>query len=45
MYSKVRKLIKAGFELIDEGFRTTWVPDEAVTEKLREYGAGLIAKI
>ena len=28
----------AGFELVDEGIRALWVPDEAVLQQCREYG-------
>ncbi len=39
------ELSKAGFELVDEGFRTTWVPDGDVTAKLRLYGSELASKL
>lgn len=39
------ELTKAGFTLIDEGFKTLWTPDEDVTEKLREYGRNFAAKL
>ena len=39
------ELTKAGFSLIDEGFKTLWTPDEDVTEKLREYGRNFAAKL
>ncbi len=39
------ELSKAGFELVDEGFRTTWVPDGDVTAKLRQYGFELAPKL
>jgi len=39
------ELAKAGFTLIDEGFKTLWTPDEEVTEKLREYGRNFAAKL
>lgn len=39
------ELIKAGFNLVDDGFRTEWVPDEDVLLKLREYGRVFYAKL
>lgn len=39
------ELIKSGFNLIDDGFRTLWVPDEDMLLKLREYGRTFYAKI
>ncbi|HRX14392.1 MAG TPA: anaerobic nitric oxide reductase flavorubredoxin [Eubacteriales bacterium] len=39
------ELTKAGFTLIDEGFKTMWTPDEDVMEKLREYGRNFAAKL
>ncbi|MFY9174283.1 MAG: anaerobic nitric oxide reductase flavorubredoxin [Peptococcia bacterium] len=38
-------LSKAGFELIDEGFRTMWTPDEETLLKLREYGKEFYTKL
>lgn len=39
------ELQKAGFRLLDEGFRTTWVPDADTELKLRQYGAELVSKL
>ncbi len=39
------ELTKAGFELVDDGFRTTWAPDNEALEKLREYGSAFAAKL
>ena len=39
------ELTKAGFELVDDGFRTTWAPDNETLEKLREYGSAFAAKL
>lgn len=39
------ELTKAGFTLTDEGFRTTWVPDNDVVSKLREYGTDFVNKL
>ncbi|HBM74082.1 MAG TPA: MBL fold hydrolase [Clostridiaceae bacterium] len=39
------QLIKAGFTLIDDGFRAEWVPDENTLSKLREYGKAFYAKL
>lgn len=39
------ELLKAGFNLIDEGFKTTWVPDEDMLLKLREYGSAFYTKL
>ena len=44
------KLISAelqagGFELIDEGIRTLWVPDEKALEACEEYGKSFIGKL
>lgn len=38
------ELKKAGFDVVDDGFRTVWVPDDDVTEKLRIYGKELAEK-
>ena len=32
----------AGFELVDDGIRTLWVPDESVLEQCREYGRNFV---
>jgi flavorubredoxin len=39
------ELVKAGFTLVDDGFRTLWVPDDDVLSKLREYGKNFYAKL
>lgn len=39
------ELIKSGFTLTDDGFRTLWVPDEDMLLKLREYGRAFYAKL
>ena len=39
------ELTKAGFEVVDDGFRVNWVPDEAMLAQLREYGSALAAKL
>jgi anaerobic nitric oxide reductase flavorubredoxin len=38
-------LKKAGFDIVDDGFRTTWAPDCDVKQKLKEYGAELAKKL
>lgn len=38
-------LAAAGFEVVDEGIRTLWVPDEAATAKCVEYGEQFAAKL
>ena len=38
-------LVKAVFTLVDDGFRTLWVPDDDVLSKLREYGKNFYAKL
>ena len=39
------ELTKAGFEVVDDGFRTTWAPDEDVLAKLREFGSAFVGKL
>ncbi len=39
------ELEKAGFELMDDGKRDLWKPDEAALTKFREYGKELASKI
>lgn len=39
------KLKNAGFELVDEGHRSLWVPDEEERKKLIQYGGDLISKL
>ncbi|HPG92738.1 MAG TPA: anaerobic nitric oxide reductase flavorubredoxin [Clostridia bacterium] len=39
------ELTKAGFNIVDEGFKTTWNPDIDILEKLREYGKNFAAKL
>lgn len=39
------ELVKAGFELVDDGRRIQWGPDGAVLEELRDYGRTLAGKI
>ena len=39
------ELVKAGFTLTDNGFKTLWVPDEDMLSKLREYGSAFYAKL
>jgi flavorubredoxin len=39
------ELVKAGFTLVDDGFRTLWVPNDDVLSKLREYGKNFYAKL
>ena len=39
------ELAKAGFEVVDDGFRTTWAPDEDVLAKLREFGSAFVGKL
>jgi anaerobic nitric oxide reductase flavorubredoxin len=39
------KLKNAGFELVDEGHRSLWVPDEEERKKLIQYGEDLISKL
>lgn len=38
-------LAAAGFEVVDEGIRTLWVPDEAAMAKCVEYGEQFAAKL
>ena len=38
------ELVKAGFELVDDGRRIQWGPDGAVLEELRDYGRPLAEK-
>jgi len=39
------ELTKAGFTVVDEGIRTTWVPDEDVINILRQYGSDFVSKL
>jgi flavorubredoxin len=39
------ELKKGGFELIDEGLKVFWVPDEAGIEKCKEFGRKLAAQL
>ncbi|MDF2593428.1 MAG: fold hydrolase [Clostridia bacterium] len=39
------ELKKGGFELIDEGLKIFWVPDEAGVEKCKEFGRKLAAQL
>lgn len=39
------ELTKAGFSVVDDGFRTQWVADEDALAKLREYGGYLAVKL
>jgi len=39
------ELAKAGFTVVDEGIRTTWVPDEDVINILRQYGSDFVSKL
>lgn len=39
------ELAKAGFEVVDDGFRTTWCPDDDVLEKLRGFGSAFVEKL
>ena len=39
------ELTKAGFTVVDDGFRTTWAPDNDVLAQLREYGAAFVGKV
>ena len=38
-------LSEAGFELVDDGIRTLWVPDEAALAACEEYGSSFMAKL
>lgn len=37
-----KALESAGFSIINDGIKTTWVPDEKALEACREYGAALV---
>lgn len=39
------ELAKAGFEVVDAGVRSTWLPDESELDRLREYGKVLAVKL
>lgn len=39
------ELQKAGLEVVDNGFRVNWVPDETVLAQLRTYGSDLAKKL
>jgi flavorubredoxin len=39
------ELNKAGFELLGDGYRTLWVPEESELKALTEYGRDLVEKI
>ncbi len=39
------ELVKAGFALMGDGYRTLWVPDEAELESLTKYGRELIRTV
>lgn len=39
------ELAKAGFEVVNDGFRTTWAPDNDVVEKLRAFGTDFVEKL
>lgn len=39
------ELGKAGFHVVDEGFRTLWVPDNEMLDKLRSYGSDFAEKV
>lgn len=39
------ELSQAGFSVVDDGFKTTWTPDEQTLLKLREYGKALALKL
>ena len=38
-------LAEAGFNVVDEGIRTMWVPDEAALAACEEYGRAFIGKL
>ena len=38
-------LAEAGFEVVDEGCRTTWVPDEKALKDVEEYGRAFALKL
>ena len=38
-------LAEAGFEVVDEGCRTTWVPDEKALKDIEEYGRAFALKL
>ena len=39
------ELQAGGFELVDEGIRTLWVPDAEAVEACEEYGKSFIGKL
>lgn len=39
------RLQEAGFEVVDEGTKTLWVPDAAALQQCREYGRAFAAKL
>ncbi|NLN81018.1 MAG: anaerobic nitric oxide reductase flavorubredoxin [Clostridiales bacterium] len=39
------ELEKAGFEVVDTGYRATWLPDENQLEQIREYGKQLATRL
>lgn len=38
-------LASAGFEVVSEGYRTIWVPDEAALQACREFGRSFVRSL